>query len=206
MPTVTIDCNRSQSGKINWDGLTTYVAFISPVGIAKVYDAFGIIDEEERGFYQFNTADASTGIPASNTITKVELFYNWSSGPLSSGGPDSWEWWIYMGDWIGSVLNGNVAEWTGGTLVWFESWGGAPPSSDYWIDLGETAPALINRSGNTDFKIEDQGTDTTPANASWELNLLNGITSDNRGKLRLTYVAPAAPTAAEILYTPHAGI
>lgn len=207
MATVDIDCVRTNSGFIYFHDGSIYDAAASQnPEIYRLWDsAGGAIVEETRGYYQFNTSDANTGIPAANTITNVELFYNYSSGPLTSTGTFAWDWYIYAGDIVGAALNGNATEWNAGSLVAFGIFPGSPPTSDFWIDLGDIG-ALFNRSGTTDFKIEDHTVPGTPEDAFVQVVLLNGITVNNRGKLRITHQAPATDFALPVFGSPHAGI
>lgn len=171
------------------------------------WDSFGgSIINEQRGYYQFDTSDANTGIPAGNIVTKVELLYNYRSGPISTAGTWQWDWHIYAGQFIGAALDGNAGEWNGGSLVQFGIFsGGDPPQSNFWIDL-EDIGVLLDRSGITDFKIVDQSQPNPAEDAGWSMELWNGPLAARRGKLRITHFPPAVPSDLSVLSTPHAGI
>lgn len=207
MPQVTIDCIRTTSGYIHFDGSVYTAVANSDIEIWREWDAFGsALINEERGYYQFNTSDANTGIPAANTITKVELLHNYKLGPTTTPGNWTFDFWIYAGTFIGAALNGNAGEWNGGSLVAFGISGVATPS-DFFMDL-EDIGVLFNRSGMTDFKIQDASTSDQPENASWSMELSNGLAIATRGKLRITHEPPATPppTFNASIGTPHAGI
>lgn len=211
MAQVVIDCVRANSGLIYWNG-STYEAE-SGSSILEMYglwDEFGNLKvEEERCFYQFNTSDANTGIPADNTITKVELLYN-PSGMATSNTSFNFDWWVYAGDIIGGSLDGTAGEWNGGSLVQFGFFPSGLPSSSFWIDL-EDIGSLLNRSGVTDFKLEDHSTPLSnpTGGAEYFQPLWNGLVVGRRGQLRITYEPPATPPPASnvaTIWTPHAGI
>ena len=197
MATVILFANRTQSGTVYFDG-TSYGTYTTPIDLG--FEDFGDPTQVEyRGLWQFDTSDATTGIPAGDVITKVELLYNYSSGPVSTpGDPISWGWYPYIGDFIGAGLDGDAGEFNGGSLLidGIQSWPSGPPTSDVWMDLGEDAPAEINRSGNTDFRLEDQS--TNDGSGTWYATMRNGAIGAAKAQLRLTYGPPIVTVSATL--------
>lgn len=99
---------------------------------------------------------ATSVIPDHAQIDVVQLFIRRRADPV--GEPEDYRLKFSIGSFIGPALDGNAAEWTGGSLMVTR---GIKPVDASWLDLGDDGqdPCLhINKTGTTDIKIWDDST------------------------------------------------
>jgi hypothetical protein len=105
---------------------------------------------EDQGFLQFDTS----AIPSDAIVTKVEVYLKISMIVI---GDESTLGLAYdLGSFIGSSLDGVVAEWNGGTRVYENT----AFHDAAWLDLssgGVNARRLVSRDGTTDLRLSDCG-------------------------------------------------
>jgi len=193
MPTVIIDCDRNNSGYFEYDtNTTTYTGSPPDNGSSGfTYDSDASDWVEYRMVFKFDTSDANTGIPAGDTITKVELRYSPSSPPVATvGSPNSWTTSFKAGNIVGATFDGTSAEWSAGTIVHQEY--GSLGTSAKWIDLTslwgtDWIDTYFDRSGDTDFLIVDESSEDEQDAAEWFHSYWNGLPMPRRGRLQITY-------------------
>lgn len=136
-----------------------------------------------RAFFSFDTSS----IPAHYQIEWVWFRIMRRAG--LPGNPETYVLRFSIGTFIGAALDGNAAEWNGGTLMVTLN---SPPATKTTVDLaddGEDPCPYVNKSGDTDLKIWDdsiQGFGDT----AWETN----FNTDTSSRCRL-YVGYSIPSA-----------
>lgn len=181
---------------------TSYTAHAgdTAITIGNIWNSSGVVTTGDRGFFQYLSADADTGLPADAVITKFELLYHADSAESSSGAFSSQANDIHAGNFIGAALNGNVGEYTGGSFITQYGWPSGRPGdeSSEWMELDLAAMlAVWNRDpgGVCDFRITNVDVPTSFPRSTTQ-NIKNGTTGSARGQLRITYEQPIMDTAA----------
>ena len=136
-----------------------------------------------RAFFSFDTSS----IPAHYQIEWVWFRVMRRAG--LPGNPETYVLRFSIGTFIGAALDGNAAEWNGGTLMLTLN---SPPATKTTLDLaddGEDPCPYVNKSGDTDLKIWDDSYQGS-GDAAWETN----FNTDTSTRCRL-YVGYSIPSA-----------
>lgn len=174
--TPTYDLVAAATGNIEKLGLV-YTATTGAMACQTHRD--NVSGSEGRCYLTFLTES----LPDDATVSLVEL-WQVLRDPQPVGAPEIWELEYWLGN-VGATLDGTAGEWTSGTRVLVM---GAPAESDVWIDLGASAPALVNLSGYTTVKLVDTSSQGT-GDPEWWVQFNDPAHSGNC-MLRVTYSSP----------------
>jgi len=135
---------------------------------------------EIRAFFQFDTS----ALPDDATVTLVELnLVDSVIQPPSQTNSGS----IWMGTWIGGTLDGNAAEFNGGTRVLAKYNFGSG-----FVDLGTSAKSFVNLTGATDIKVI--GTYSGIVMQGYNFNRPR-----SKSQLRVTYTTPVGGSVKDVM-------
>lgn len=134
-------------------------------------------------FFSFDTSN----LPAHCEVTSVKFRVFRDTDPI--GDPADYEIRFSIGQIIGGSLDGNAAEWNGGTEVLTLN---EKPENKTTIDFASAACALVDKTGDTDVKILDHS--TQGVDLIWSTNFNKSTTE--RCKLYVYFTVPSATLTA----------
>lgn len=157
MPVTNFDFDDAKSGRIYWNG-SSYTAYTGWAQCNTGQD--GDANHKDRAYFSFDTSS----IPDGSVINSVKFLSRRGADPV--GDPQTYQLRYFIGTFIGASLDGNVGEWTAGTLCLTQN---TKPADKVWYDLGAAAVAALNDSGDTDLKVADNSTEGT-GDPTWGTN------------------------------------
>lgn len=180
MAVVSLDFVDSKSGRIYWNG-SSYTAYTGWAACQTGQD--GDANHRDRAFFNFDTSSVPTGA----VINSVKFLCRRRADPI--GEPQTYQLQYYIGTFIGAALDGDVGEWTAGTICLTQV---AKPLDKTTYDLGAAAVNALNDSGDTDLRLADNSTEGT-GDATWGTNF--NKTASLRCKLVVDYTEAELGTA-----------
>jgi hypothetical protein len=165
MPTdgIELDAIVAQLGRITRTG-SNYVATLGALQCQTGQNVTA--GTNWRGFLKYLTSSIPSYVSAEE-IFLVYFRFRRRADPV--GEPQTYALKISIGTWVGPTIDGNQAEFDGGTLVRTLSSKPADKQEEDLSSDGIDPVPLLNRSGQTDVKLWDDSTQGS-GDASWGTN------------------------------------